>query len=87
MMCVCPIDNNHYITLHYITFLFMYEISRDSGTAERICAKYATRVLVPRSTSLNVKVSGQGHQGQKTSCALPSPPAAMEWSVLLHDAL
>jgi len=33
-------------------------------------------------TSLNVKVKGQGHLGQKMPCALPSPPAATEWNAL-----
>ena len=28
------------------------------------------------------KVKGKGHQGQKTRCALPSPPAATEWNTL-----
>jgi len=38
-----------------------------SGTAEPICAKFTWKTcLVPRS--------GQGHQGQKTRCALPSLP-------------
>jgi len=32
--------------------------------------------------SLNVKVKGQGHQGQKMCCALPSPPEVMEWNVV-----
>jgi len=27
-------------------------------------------------------VKGQGHQGQKTRYALPSPPAATEWNAL-----
>jgi len=26
------------------------------------------------------KVKGHSHQGQKTRCALPSPPAATEWN-------
>jgi len=29
--------------------------------------------------SLNVKIKGQGHQGQKTHLVLPSPVAAYEW--------
>jgi len=29
--------------------------------------------------SLNVKLKGQGHEGQKR-CALPSHPAAVEWN-------
>jgi len=29
--------------------------------------------------SLNVKLKGQGHEGQK-HCALPSHPAAVEWN-------
>jgi len=33
-------------------------------------------------TDLNVKVKGQGHQGQKMCCALPSPAAAYEWYAL-----
>jgi len=32
-------------------------------------------------------VKGQGHQGQKMRCALPSPPAATKLSVLLHDVI
>jgi len=34
--------------------------------------------------SLNVKVKGQGHQGQKSA---PNTPAAIEWSRLLHAAV
>jgi len=49
----------------------------------RICAKFIRKTcLVPRLESLNVKVKGQGHQGQKTCCALPSPPAVTKWNAL-----
>jgi len=36
---------------------------------------------------LRSKVKGQGHQGQQSHCALPSPPAATEWPSLLHDVI
>jgi len=40
--------------------------------AERICNKFTgRRVLSLAQTSLNIKVKGQGHQGQKICLALP----------------
>jgi len=37
-----------------------------NGTAERICAKFTRKTcLVPRYDEFEVKVKGQGHQGQK----------------------
>jgi len=32
-------------------------------------------------------VKGQGHEGQKTRCALQSPPAATEWNVLAANIM
>jgi len=44
--------------------LFVYE--NVSGNAERICAKFTPKTyLVPRSNDFEVKIKGQGHQGQK----------------------
>ena len=49
-----------------VVLLFVHEISRPSGTAEEICAKF-TRKMCDARTSSKVKVKGQGHQGQKTA--------------------
>ena len=47
-----------------------------AGTTERICVKFARRrVWSFARISLNVKVKGQGHQGQKARCALTTPGA------------
>jgi len=49
------------------------------GTTERICAKFTGKTcLVPRLDEFECQ--GEGHQGQKMCCALPSPPAATEWN-------
>jgi len=66
-----------------VTFLFVFLFvchSNISGTVERICDKFTGKTcLVPRSDDFEkVKVKGRGHQGQKTRCALRSPPAATE---------
>jgi len=53
------------------------------GIAEGICAKFTEKMcLLPRSDELNVKVKGQGHNGQNTCLAVPSLPAAYKWYVL-----
>ena len=68
-----------------VTFLFVPQISREplNGFAPN---SQGTRVWSFAGMSLNAKVKGQGHQGQKRVSALPSPPAATEWSRLLHAA-
>jgi len=60
-----------------------------SGTAERICAKFTAKTcLVPHLEEFEC----QGQRSKvkvtrtKTRCAVPSPPAATEWSRLLHAA-
>jgi len=62
-------------------FLFVHQISREplNGFTPN---SHGRRVWSVARTSLNVKVKGQGHQGQQTRCALPSPPAATEWNAL-----
>ena len=62
-------------------FLFVHQIYREplNGFAPN---SQRRRVWSLARTSLNVKVKGQGHQGQQTRCALPSPPAATEWNAL-----
>jgi len=57
--------------------------SNISGTAEWICAKFTGRTCLALAwTSLNVKVKGQRHQGQKTRCPVPSLPPTTEWNAL-----
>ena len=62
--------------------------SNISGTAEQIFAKFARRrVWSPARTSLNVKVKGQGHQGQKMRISLPTSLGAYEWYALTANSM
>ena len=50
-----------------------------AGTAERICAKFTRKTCLvlhwnDRVGMSKSKVKGHGHQGQKTRCALTTPP-------------
>ena len=62
--------------------LFVYE----SNISERLdgFAPYSRgrRVQSLTRTSLNVKVKGKGHQGQKRSVHSYHPPAVTEWNTL-----
>ena len=60
-----------------------------AGTAERICAKF-TYVFGPSLGWVSLsrsKVKGQGHQGQKTRCALTTLPCKLwtKWNALVAD--
>jgi len=56
-------------------------VNHISGTAERICAKFAGKTcLVPRSDEFECQGQMSRSPGTKTCCALPSPPAATEWN-------
>jgi len=54
-----------FLALSLTRFVYVWNIS---GTAERICAKFTGKTCLSLApTSLNVKVEGQGHQGQQTA--------------------
>jgi len=55
-----------------MTFLFLYEISREALN-EFAQNSHRRRVWYLARTSLNVKVKGQGHQGQKRHFSALSP--------------
>jgi len=72
-----------------MTFLFVNQISRE--LLNRFASNsHGRRVWSLAGMSLNTKVKGQGHQGQK--CAVrshhtPPPPPGSDRSILLHDTL
>jgi len=58
-----------------VTFSFFVCESNISATAEQICAKFTAKTCwFLAGTSLNVKVKGQGHQGQKHAVHSHHPP-------------
>jgi len=69
-----------------VTLLFVYHFvceSNISGTAERICAKFAGKTcLVPRSDEFECQGQRSRSPGTKMRSALPSPPTATEWNAL-----
>jgi len=72
----------------FVICVFFVSASNISGTAERICAIFTGKTcLVLAQTSLNVKVKGQGHQGQKTSSVLPSHRAAYKWYAIAANSV
>ena len=74
------------VVCDFFVCLFVNQISRErlNGFAPN---SQGRRVWSLARRSLNVKVKGQVHQRTKTCCELPSPPAAMERSCLLHDII
>ena len=67
----CAPAMRHYVKLLWPLVLFLYEISREplNGFAPN---SQGRRVWSLARTSLNVKVKGHGHQGQKTAFSVLS---------------
>jgi len=69
------------LSVTFLVFLFVYEISREplNGFAPN---SQGRRVSSLARTSLNVKVKGQGHQGQKHAVHSHHPLIATAWNAL-----
>jgi len=66
----------------YSLYAFVCE-SNISGTAERVCAKFArTTCLVPRADEFECQGQRSRSSGTKKHCALPLPPATTVWNAL-----
>jgi len=75
-----------------VTFFIHFLICAYASNISELLNGFASnsqrgRVWSLDRTSLNVRVKGQGHQGQKTDFGTPIIPAATERSRLLHAAV